>query len=153
MSDILTRNRHQGEGFERYLSEVLVDCLEHVKCSSETSFESLERISAPEEQIPIGWKPLSSSVAFSSFNKGKIAMFYSYFCFEGKFQAIFAKIHQKMDCKARKAFKDTLGVPLKCLYHRYDTLYSHRKHKTKIKDFSKNRTLKAKSFTKMQRMF
>ena len=109
-----------------------------VKCSSGTSFESLERISAPEEQIPIGWKPLSSSVAFSSFNKGKIAMFYSYFCFESRFQAIFAKIHQKMDCKARKTFKDTLGVPLKCSYHRYDTPYSHRKHKIEIKDFSKN---------------
>ena len=90
-----------------------MDCLVRVKCSSGTSFESLERISAPEEQIPIGWKPLSSSVAFSSFNKGKIAMFYSYFCFKVGFQAIFAKIHQKMDCKARKAFKDTLGVPLK----------------------------------------
>ena len=153
MSDILTKNRRQGEGFERYLSEVLLDCLEHVKCSSGTHFESLERISAPEQQIPIGWKPLSISVAFSSFNKGKIAMFYSYFCFEGRFQAIFAKIHQKMDCKARKVFKETLGMPLKYLYHRYDTPYSHRKHKSKIKDFSKNRTLKAKSFTKMQRRF
>ena len=150
MSDILTKNRHQGEGFERYLSEVLLDCLVHVKCSSGTSFESLERISAPEEQIPIGWKPLSSSVAFSSFNKGKIAMFYSYFCFEGRFQAIFAKIHQKMDCKARKAFKDTLGVPLKCSYYRYDTPYSHRKHKIEIKNFSKNLSLTAKSFTKIQ---
>ena len=130
-----------------------MDCLVRVKCSSMTSFESLERISAPEEQIPIGWKPLSSSVAFSSFNKGKIAMFYSNCCFKVGFQAIFAKIHQKMDCKARKAFKDTLGVPLKCLYHRYDTPYSHRKHKSKIKDFSKNRTLNEKSFTKMQRIF
>ena len=121
-----------------------------VKCSSKTSFEFLERISAPEEKIPIGWKPLSSSVAFSSFNKGKIAMFYSYFCFEGRFQASFAKIHQKMDCKARKTFKDTLGVPLKCSYHRYVTPYSHRKHKIEIKNFSKNLSLKAKSFTKIQ---
>ena len=108
-----------------------------VKCSSGTSFESLERISAPENQISIGWRHLSSSVAFSSFKKVKIAIFYSYFCFEGRFQAIFAKIHQKMDCKARKAFKDTLGVPLKCLYHRHDTPYSDRKHKIEIKEFSK----------------
>ena len=141
---------HQGEGCERYLSEVLLDCLEHVKCSSGTSFESLQRISAPEKQIPIGWKPLSSSLAFSSFKKVRIAIFYSYFCFEGRFQAIFAKIHQKMDCKARKAFKDTLGVPLKCSYHRYDTPYSHRKHKIEIKNFSKNLSLTAKSFTKIQ---
>ena len=150
MSDILTKNRHQGEGFERYLSEDLLDCLVRVKCSSGTSFESLERISAPEEQIPIGWKPLSSSVAFSSFNKAKIAMFYSYCCFKVGFQAIFAKIHQKMDCKARKAFKDTLGLPLKCPYYRYDTPYSHRKHKIEIKNFSKNLSLTAKSFTKIQ---
>ena len=109
-----------------------------MQCFSGTSCESLERISAPEEQMPIGWKPLSSSIAFSSFNKGKIAMFHSYFCFEGRFQAIFAKIHQKMDCKARKAFKDTLGVHLKCSYHGYDTPYSHRNHKIEIKDFSKN---------------
>ena len=121
-----------------------MDCLEHVKCSNGTSFESLERIAAPEEQIPIGWKPLSSSVAFSSFNKGKIAMFYSYFCFEGRFQAIFAKIHQKMDCKARKAFKDTLGVPLKCSYHGYDTPYSDKKHKIEIKNFSKKSVVDGK---------
>ena len=75
----LTKNRHQGEGFERYLSEDLLDCLEHVKCSSGTYFEPLERISAPEKQISIGWKPLSSSVAFSSFKKVNIANFYSYF--------------------------------------------------------------------------
>ena len=132
---------------------VLLDCLEHVKCFSGTSFECLERISAPEKQISIGWKPRGSLVAFSDFKKVKIAIFYSYFCFDGRFQAIFAKIHQKMDCKARKSFKDALGVPVKCLYHRHDTLYSHRKHKSKIKDFSKNLTLKAKSFTKMQRRF
>ena len=69
------------------------------------------------------------------------------------FKRFSPKFTKKLDCKARKAFKDTLGVPLKCLYHRDDTLYSHRKHKSKIKDFSKNRTLKAKSFTKMQRRF
>ena len=69
---------HQGEGCEGYLSEVLLDCLEHVKCFSGTSCESLERISAPEKQISIGWKPLSSSVAFSSFKKVKLAIFNSY---------------------------------------------------------------------------
>ena len=132
-----SKNSHRGEGCERYLSEVSLYCLEHVKCSSGTSCESLERISAPEKHISIGWKPLSSSVVFSSFKKVRIAIFYSYFCFEGRFQAIFAKVHQKMDCKSKKVFKDTLGVPLKCLYHRYDTTYSHRKHKSKIKDFSK----------------
>ena len=141
---------HQGEGCERYLSGVLLDCLEHVKCSSGTSCESLERISAPEKQISIGWKPLSNSVAFSSFKKVKIANFTHIFCFKVRFQAIFAKIHQKMDCKARKAFKDTLGVPLKCSYYRYDTHYSHRKHKIEIKNFSKNLSLTAKSFTKIQ---
>ena len=109
-----------------------------MKCSSGTSFESLERISAPEKQISIGWKPLSNSVAFSSFKKVKIANFTHIFCFKARFQAIFAKIHQKMDCKVRKTFKDTLGAPLKCSYHRYDTPYSHRKHKIEIKDFSKN---------------
>ena len=108
-----------------------------MKCSSGTSCESLERISAPEKQISIGWKPLSSSVAFSSFKQVRIGIFYSYFCFAGRFQVIFAKVHQKITCKDKKAFKDTLGVPLKCLYHRYDTPYSHRKHKSKIKDFSK----------------
>ena len=141
---------NQGEDCEQYLSEVLLDCLEHVKCSSGTSFESLERISAPEKQISIGWKPPSSFVDFSDFKKVKIAIFHSYFCFEGRCQAIFAKIHQKMDCKARKAFKDTLGVRLKCSYHGYDTPYSHRKHKIEIKNFSKNLSLTAKSFTKNQ---
>ena len=140
----LRENRRQGEGCERYLSGVLLNCLEHVKCFSGTSCESLERISAPEKQISIGRKPRNSSVAFSDFKKVKIAIFYSYFCFEGRFQAIFAKVHQKMDCKARKAFKDTLGVPLKCLYHRYDTLYSHRKHKSKIKDFLKKSDIEGK---------
>ena len=124
-----------------------------MKCFSGTSCESLERISAPEKQISIGWKPRSSAVAFSDFKKVKIAIFYSYFCFEGRFQAIFAKIHQKMDCKARKAFKDILGMPLKCSYHGYDTPYSHRKHKIEIKNFSKNHSdkliLKLFSFLKI----
>ena len=88
--------------------------------------------------------------SFFKLQEGKNSYFYSYFCFEGRFQAIFAKIHQKMDCKARKAFKDTLGVPLKCSYYRYDTPYSHRKHKIEIKNFSKNLSLTAKSFTKIQ---
>ena len=91
----LTKNRHRWEHFQSYPSEVLLDCLARLICSSGTSFESLERISAPEKQISIGWKLLSSSVAFSGFKKVKIATFYSYFCFEGRFQAIFAKIHQK----------------------------------------------------------
>ena len=72
---LLTKNMHQGEGCERYVSEVLLNCLEHVKCSSGTSFESLERISAPEKEISIGWKPLGSSVAFSSFKKVQKAIF------------------------------------------------------------------------------
>ena len=94
------------------------------------------------------------ALSFFKLQEGKSSYFLLiYFCFEGKFQAIFAKVHQKMDCKARKVFKDTPGVPLKFLYHRYDTPYSHRKNKSKIKDFSKNRTLKAKSITKMQRRF
>ena len=47
-----------------------------MKCSSGSSFEFLERIYAPEKQISIGWKPLSSSVAFlSCFKKIKIAIF------------------------------------------------------------------------------
>ena len=70
------------EDCERYLSEVSLDCLEHVKCSSGTSFECLERISTPEKQISIGWKPLSNSVAFSSFKKVKIANFTHIFCFK-----------------------------------------------------------------------
>ena len=141
---------HQGESCERYLSKVFLNCLEHVKCSSGTSCESLERISAPEKQISIGWKPLSSSVAFSSFKKVKLAIFNSYI---SALKAEFKRISPKLDCKVRKAFKDTLGVPWKSLNHRYDTPYNHRKHKNEIKDFSKNRTLKAKSFTKMQRRF
>ena len=93
------KNRHQRECFESYLSKVLLDCLELFICSNWTCHESLERISTLEKHMSIGWRSPSSSVAFSSFEKPKMAVFAYISAFEAKFQAIFAKNHPEMHCK------------------------------------------------------
>ena len=75
-----------------------------------------------EKHMSIGWGYLSSSVAFLSFKKAKIHVFCLYFCVQRQIQAIFLQYSpKKMNCKVRKAFKDTLGVGFKRLYHRYAT--------------------------------
>ena len=66
-----------------------------VKCSSGTSFESLERISAPGKQILIGGKPLTSSVAFSSFKKVKIAIFIHISALKADFKRFSPKFTKK----------------------------------------------------------
>ena len=66
-ANFLTKNRHKRERFESYLSEVLWDCLGLFIFSNWTSKDSLERIPTLEMYMSIGWTPLCSSVAFSSF--------------------------------------------------------------------------------------
>ena len=85
--------------------------------------------------MSIGWRSPSSSVAFSSFEKAKIAVFAYISAFEAKFQAIIAKIHPEMNCKAWKSAKDAPRVTWNSICHRYTTPYIHRTRKSKMKDF------------------
>ena len=89
----LSKDRHQRELFQSYLSELSLDCLELFICSNWTSEESLGEISMSEKHISIGWGCLSGSVAFLSSKRAKIAVFAYIFAFRAEFKRFSSKIH------------------------------------------------------------
>ena len=97
------KNRHQRECFESYLSKVLLDCLELFIWSNWTYHESLERISTLEKHMSIGWRSPSSSVAFSSFEKPKIAVFCLYFCLWGQISSDYRQNSSRNELQSLKS--------------------------------------------------
>ena len=92
----------ENERFESYLSKDLWDCLELFICSNWTCNEYLVKMSNLEKHISIGWIPLGSSVAFSSFEKAKIAIFGHIFALKAEFKRFFAKF-TKNDLQSLKS--------------------------------------------------